>query len=165
MCIRDSHDSHQVKEMITILASEYSKMITNGINVGAVGPVFYDPRTTDQYPISEFSGFRLIKKYPVKGNNQPIEASILIASGSLIPRKSFEIVGGMNEEFFIDYIDIEWGFRAQSKGYKLFACPPAKMAHQVGDRRIKIMGREISVHSPLRRYYLARNSVFMIKTN
>jgi rhamnosyltransferase len=37
------------------------------------------------------------------------------------------------------------------------------MWHQVGDDRLKVLGREISIHSPLRRYYLARNSILMLK--
>lgn len=158
------HDSHPEKEMIPILANEYVRMTNSGIHLGALGPVFYDPRTNNQYPISIFKGFSLIKKYAVEGNIEPIKASVLIASGSFIPKKAFEVVGGMNEDFFIDYIDMEWSFRSQHLGYQLFVCPQAKMAHQVGDARMKILGREISVHSPLRRYYLARNSVFMIKT-
>lgn len=159
------HDSHPEPDMIQVLASEYERLVREGVKVGALGPVYVDPRTQNNYPISVFSGFSLKKKYPVAGISTPIPASFIIASGSLIPRGTYQDVGGMNEAFFIDYIDIEWGFRVQSKGYHLFACPFAKMYHQVGDSRLKVLGREISIHSPLRRYYLARNSVFMLKTN
>ena len=69
----------------------------------------------------------------------------------------------MNEELFVDYIDIEWSYRARSKGYKLFAVPVAVMNHTIGDNRYNFLGRMISIHSPLRRYYLSRNSVFMLR--
>jgi len=157
------HDSHPEADMINILSNECERMQKEGIKIGAVGPVYVDPRTKNNYPISVFAGFRLIKKYPVQGNNDPISASFLIASGSLIPRSTIEAVGYMNEGFFIDYIDIEWSFRATSKGFHSYACPAAKMYHQVGDDRFVVLGREISIHTPLRRYYLARNSVLMLK--
>lgn len=158
------HDSHPQKEMIGVLANQYEQLKNSNIQVGALGPVFHDPRTNNQYPISVFKGFSLIKKYAVEGNTEPIEASFLIASGCFIPKETIEIAGLMNEGFFIDYIDIEWSFRIKHFGLQLFVCPQATMAHQVGDSRKKILGREISIHSPLRRYYLARNSVLMIKT-
>ena len=158
------HDSHPSADMVTVLGKAYEEMTTKGIVVGALGPVYMDPRTENNYPISVFSGFSLIKKYPIPGDNTPIAASFLIASGSLIPRTTYEKVGGMREDFFIDYIDIEWSFRATHFGFPSFAIPNARMLHVVGDDRLKMMGREISIHSPLRRYYLARNSVFMVKT-
>lgn len=158
------HDSHPEPDMISTLTNAYHNFEADNIKVGALGPIFIDPRTKNNYPISVFKGFRLIKNYPVEGNNNPIPASFLIASGSFIPRTTLEKVGLMKEDFFIDYIDIEWSFRAASKGYPSFAIPNAKMYHQVGDDRMKVLGREISVHTPLRRYYLARNSVLMLKT-
>lgn len=158
------HDSHPSPNMVNELGNAYDKITKEGFKIGALGPVYMDPRTENHYPISVFSGFRLIKKYPIPGDHTPISASFLIASGSLIPRTTFEKVGGMREDFFIDYIDIEWSFRATYNGLPSFAIPTAKMVHQVGDDRLKMFGREISIHSPLRRYYLARNSVFMVKT-
>ena len=157
------HDSHPSHDMINVLISDYQNLVLKGCKVAAVGPVFMDPRTNNLYPIPVFSGFRLKKVYAAKGDVNPVVTSFLIASGSLIPKKIIEEVGMMNEGFFIDYIDIEWSFRVNDKGYALYTCPAAKMNHQIGDQRMKILGREISVHSPIRRYYLARNSVLMIK--
>jgi len=158
------HDSQPSPDMVSILGDAYETMTVNGIKVGALGPVYMDPRTENNYPISVFSGFKLIKKYPIQGDNTPIAASFLISSGSLIPRTTYEKVGDMREDFFIDYIDIEWSFRATYNGLPSYVIPNARMLHIVGDDRMKMLGREISIHSPLRRYYLARNSVFMVKT-
>lgn len=157
------HDSHPDKEMIIKLNYEYDNLIRQKIKVASVGPVYIDPRSGTLYPVTSFSGFKLKKIFPKAEETIPIETSFLIASGSLIPREIINSFGYMNEDFFIDYIDIEWSFRLQSRGYKLFACPNAKMFHQVGDGRVKVLGREISLHSPLRRYYLARNSLLMIR--
>ena len=156
------HDSNPNENMIYFLSQQYSKLLEKGIKVGAVGPVYIDDRTNNHYPIAVFSDFSLIKKYPIPGDNTPIFASFLIASGCLIPMSTLLEVGVMNEEFFIDYIDIEWSFRAQFYNYSLYACPDSVMYHKVGDDRLEVLGREISIHSPLRRYYLARNSILML---
>lgn len=157
------HDSHPEEDMIPTLSTEFKKLKQQGIKIGAIGPVYIDKRTQKKYPISIFSGFKLLHKYPQEGDNTPIFASFLIASGCMIHRDTFREVGLMNEEFFIDYIDIEWSFRAKSFGFDLYATPLAKMDHKIGDDRLSVLGREISLHSPLRRYYLARNSVLMLK--
>jgi len=158
------HDSNPNIDMIDILSKQYKSLFlkNNQVKIGAVGPVYIDNRTNNHYPISVFSNFNLIKKYPIYGDNTPIYASFLIASGCLIHKSTLLKVGMMNEDFFIDYIDIEWSFRAQYYGYSLYACPNAIMYHKVGDDRLNVLGREISIHSPLRRYYLARNSILLL---
>lgn len=156
------HDSNPNIDMVDILCRQYNSLINDGVKVGAVGPIYIDNRTNNHYPISVFSNFSLIKKHPIHGDDTPIYASFLIASGCLIHKSTLLKVGIMNEDFFIDYIDIEWSFRVQHYGYSLYACPDAIMYHKVGDDRLSVLGREISIHSPLRRYYLARNSVLML---
>ena len=157
------HDSHPSNDMIEKLVSNYQQLVAQNIPVGAVGSIFIDPRTGNKYPIAVYDGFRLKKILPAKDDMNPVFTSFLIASGCFIPRKTIEFVGMMNESFFIDYIDIEWSFRVYSKGLQLYVCPEATMFHQVGDERLEVLGREISIHSPLRRYYLTRNSVLMTK--
>ena len=128
--------------------------------VGAIGPVYYNEVTGEVYPITKYKG-PFIER--IKPTTKPVEATFLIASGCFINIKVINDVGGMNEQLFIDYVDVEWCFRAKSKGYKLFASPEVRMMHTIGDNRTSVMGRSISVHSPLRRYYLYRNSIYMIK--
>ena len=153
-------DSLIEENFVSNLYSDYELLLKKGIKIGAIGPTYYNEETGEQYPITKYIGPFIDRKLPKK---EPVEASFLIASGCLIPISIIEEVGLMNEDFFIDYIDVEWSFRAKSKGYKLFATPKAKMNHVIGEKRISIFGRKISLHSPLRKYYLFRNSIFMIK--
>ncbi len=37
------------------------------------------------------------------------------------------------------------------------------MKHSIGDKRLSVFGRTISIHNPIRRYYLTRNSIYMIR--
>jgi len=153
-------DSLIEENFVSNLLSDYEALLKPGIKVGAIGPTYYNEETGEQYPITKYVGPFIDRKLP---KEEPVEASFLIASGCLIPTSVIQEVGLMNEDFFIDYIDVEWSFRAISKGYKLFATPRAQMNHVIGEKRVSVFGRKISLHSPLRKYYLFRNSIFMIK--
>lgn len=154
-------DSEPSYEFINELCSACEKLDQSGVRVGGVGPVFFDPRTNTNYPFSVISGLRLKSVMPE--GEEPFEVSYLINSGMLVPVETLRQVGSMCGKLFIDYVDIEWCLRAASKGYRFYAIPAAKMSHTIGDDRKTFMGREISIHSPLRRYYLARNSVYMMR--
>lgn len=149
-------DSGFVKELL----NSEKELKEEGVKVGAVGPIYYNEKTGEIYPISKYFGPFIERIIP---ENKPVEASFLIASGCLISIDVIKEVGYMNDDLFIDYIDVEWSFRAKSMGYSLFSSPRSKMKHTIGDNRVSIFGRSISVHSPIRRYYLYRNSIFMIK--
>lgn len=156
------HDSKAPIDLVKALLKAEMALTRSGARVAAVGPAFHDPRTGRQYPFARINGFSLQSLYPESGS-EPVEVSILISSGSLINLQTLDVVGEMREDFFIDYVDIEWCLRAGSLGYKLYGVPSVSMEHAVGDGRLKVLGREISIHSPLRRYYLARNSVLLLK--
>lgn len=154
------HDSIIDKNLVLCLIEEERLLSKDGIKVGAVGPVYYDEINGETYPITKYIG-PFIKR--VQPTTSSVEASFLISSGCLIRTDVLNVVGLMNEDLFIDYIDVDWSFRAVKEGYKLFSVPTARMRHIIGDRRLSIFGRTISVHSPLRRYYLCRNSIYMAK--
>ncbi len=153
-------DSLIEENFVDNLISEYNHLTNNGKKVGAIGPVYYNEETGEKYPITKYIGPLIDRRHP---EDVAVEATFLIASGCLIPVEVLNNVGLMNEDFFIDYIDVEWSFRAISKGYRLYATPKAQMNHIIGERRANVFGRKISIHSPLRKYYLFRNSIFMIK--
>ncbi|WP_049008295.1 glycosyltransferase family 2 protein [Enterobacter cloacae] len=154
-------DSEPTDEFITCLTQGLMDLNSQGHKVGAVGPVFYDPRTGTNTPFSLIHGCRIRSIHPE--SSDPLEVSFLINSGMLVPVQTLKDVGLMLDELFIDYIDIEWCLRAASKGYSFYAIPDAKMSHTIGDARKVFLGREVSIHSPLRRYYLARNSIYMMR--
>lgn len=145
---------------INSLLLDDSALRLGGRKVGAIGPIFYDPTNGYIYPATVYLG-PFIKRVAIQ--NSPLETTYLIASGCLIRMDVLEEIGLMKDELFIDYIDVEWSLRAKSKGYNLFMSPNAKMAHTIGDDRRNILGRTVSVHSPFRRYFLVRNSFFMIR--
>lgn len=154
-------DSEPTQVFVSHLIQAATDLEGQGYKVGGVGPVFFDPRTNTDYPHEMISGLRIKKIYPT--SDQPLIASFLINSGMLVSTNALMQIGMMRSEFFIDYIDIEWCLRAADKGYYFFAIPKAKMSHTIGDERKEVMGREVSIHSPIRRYYFARNSILMLR--
>jgi rhamnosyltransferase len=153
-------DSILDEEFVNGLIDSEKKLLGQGIKLSAIGPVYYDEITNETYPITKYRGPFIDR---IKPSSEPVEATFLIASGCLISVNIFDVVGYMNEDLFIDYIDVEWSFRAKSFGYQVYASPNSKMKHTIGDNRTSIFGRSISIHSPLRRYYLYRNSIYMVK--
>ncbi|MDO9633779.1 MAG: rhamnosyltransferase [Paludibacter sp.] len=154
------HDSVLKENFVSALLFAEELLLQKGIPIGAVGPVYVNEKTGEVYPITKYIG-PFIKR--LKPEASPQKASFLISSGTLIRKCVLDIVGLMNEDLFVDYVDIEWSYRAVHKGFALYAVPSARMSHVVGDARLSVFGRTISVHSPLRRYYLSRNSIHMLR--
>ncbi|MEX8548402.1 MAG: rhamnosyltransferase [Mucilaginibacter sp.] len=153
-------DSVLKADFVSNIFAARHELLNKKIKVGAIGPVYYNEVTQEMYPITRFWG-PFIER--IKPSEKPEEASFLIASGCFININVLKEVGLMDEKLFIDCIDVDWSFRARAMGYKLFASPKVMMMHTIGEKRLNIGGRSIAVHSPFRRYYLFRNSVFMVK--
>lgn len=136
------------------------KLISDGRKFSAIGPVLIDRESQYQYPATIYKSI-FSKRVHVK--NDLLETTFVISSGSLIPREVFEKVGLMLDDFFIDFIDVEWCLRANVLGYKNYINPDASMLHDMGDERIRLFGKTISMHSDFRKKYIFRNGVFLLR--
>lgn len=87
-----------------------------------------------------------------------------IASGSLLKRAVIQDVGLFEEELFIDYVDTEFCLRLWSRNYKILEVVGVKLNHSLGNMtRDPITKLHTSNHSPIRRFFRARNRVFVHK--
>jgi rhamnosyltransferase len=88
----------------------------------------------------------------------------LSTSGSLISIAAWQATGPFRADYFIDGIDVEWCFRAWSRGYACYLADDVKMPHRWGsaaendERRPQILRQ-----SPLRSYYYIRNSLYGLR--
>lgn len=155
-------DSTPAEDMVAKLLAVAKARLAAGVQVGCVGPRYEDSRQKNPPPFIQVRGLRL-ERQPCESCDSVVDVDYLIASGSLIPLATLDDVGGMLEELFIDYVDIEWGLRAQHKGYRSFGVCGARMQHDLGDNPIRFRGRSIPVHSPLRHYYHFRNAVWLYR--
>lgn len=94
------------------------------------------------------------------------EVESVITSGSLIPLVAHAAIGPFREEFFIDYVDSEYCFRARARGYRVIKTTERLMSHTIGaPTRHDLLwtSKWTTNHSPDRRYYIARNDTVMLR--
>ncbi len=151
-------DSRPAENMIDALLKAETTLLQEGNRVAAVGPCYFDSRQSNPPPFIAVQGLSL-KRYSCDVANDIHPVDYLISSGCLLRISVINAVGPMNEELFIDYIDIEWGLRAKQAGFQSYGVCAAKMHHQLGDTPVVFFGKKIPLHSPLRHYYHFRNAI------
>ena len=98
----------------------------------------------------------------------PKEVVQLITSGSIINLNLFNAIGGFDEALFIDEVDLEYCYRAITKGYKIVKFSNIFMTHQLGKvsyhKSLKnLESTPRTLHSPVRLYYMVRNYLYVAK--
>jgi rhamnosyltransferase len=96
------------------------------------------------------------------GGRSSIRPTHVITSGSLASVDAFRDIGPFREDFFIDFVDIEWCLRLRARGYLVvLACRPT-MLHPIGRPRLhRVLRHDMhsTHHDAARRYYITRNRV------
>ncbi len=162
------HDSDVPQNFIKGLLDSKTELTKRGYKVGAIGPIYSNADTGEAYPVAKFrssskyTGFSLERVYLNKEKVYS-EVYLLIASGCLISLDVLEDVGLMDEQLFIDNVDLEWCYRAKNKGYKVFATSQAHLQHRIGEGSRRVFGKKVSIHSNIRKYYNTRNNLFLLK--
>jgi rhamnosyltransferase len=94
------------------------------------------------------------------------EVESVITSGSLLSLDAYAAVGPFRDEFFIDYVDTEFCFRARASGYRIIESRIPLMSHTVGSPTAhRLLGETkwTTHHSADRRYYIARNNTVLLR--
>lgn len=153
------HDSIPAPDMVSHLLAA-AAAVGPLQRIAAIGPQYLDDRQKNPPPFIRIEGMRVVR-CQCEETNSVVPVDYLISSGSLIPADTWRHVGGMAEQLFIDYVDIEWGLRAGRLGFQCFGACAAHMSHSLGDTPIKFLGKVLPLHSPLRHYYHVRNAVWL----
>ncbi|MBN1271329.1 MAG: glycosyltransferase [Candidatus Aminicenantes bacterium] len=97
-------------------------------------------------------------------------AVFVITSGCLLPLSTYLKLGSFREDFFIDDVDNEYCLRARRNGYRVLQIDTPLMGHTLGNPitisgLVSPLGKKIrtSGHPPLRRYFMARNTVILFR--
>jgi rhamnosyltransferase len=154
-------DSLPEPDMLSAMLRAEADLNRRGDKVGALGPVFHDPRLGKSWPFYRLS--RLGMTGLECNGEDAVPCDFLISSGTLIPMSVLDTVGSMNEGYFLEHIDTEWSLRARFHGYQLFGVCKARMKHMLGDdtARVPFTGRYVQIYKPYRHYYLFRNSILL----
>ena len=141
-----------LKKMLSAAASCYAQ----GINFGALAPAYFDTKKGAIQPFISHTPFTY-KFTPTNGLNKISHA---IASGTIIPAQTLIRTGLMKENLFIDWVDLEWCWRAKNIfGYEIIGVGDTLIEHSLGDGFVFFLGKKVSIRSPLRHYYMVRNAV------
>jgi rhamnosyltransferase len=101
----------------------------------------------------------------VAGADGFAEQKTVITAGCLINAEIARMIGGFREDYFIDQVDHEFCLRARAHGYRVLISSRPVMEHSIGgaDRPHRfLLGLAPPDHSPLRKYYIARNSLVTV---
>lgn len=156
-------DSEPDEGMVAVMLEALARARSSEL-VAAIGPRFHDLREARDAPFVRL-GFPVSRRLWCDSANQVLPCDFLISSGSLIPLSALDAVGDMDAGLFIDNVDLEWCFRARSRGYALLGACGATMNHRLGDaRRAMPFGLgQVVVHRPVRLYYIMRNRVLLYR--
>jgi rhamnosyltransferase len=147
-----------------------------------------DSRVSDDYPLAiahEFDRIAQSKKLSVLGPSVKnaetgedyksvihkdhltdmdfIPRREVISSGSCTTIDCLKDIGLNDARLFIDYVDFEWCWRANSKGYVCGITPNLHISHHVGQKTFSLLGYIIIISSPGRYFYQFRNYLWLVR--
>lgn len=102
----------------------------------------------------------------VNDTNKYTEVLTEITSGALTKADIYKNIGMYDEKLFIDLVDHDYCLDLNRKGFKILQVNSAILIHNLGESIKKnILGVNITPtnHSPVRRYYMTRNRMYMWK--
>lgn len=154
-------DSVPAPDMVAQLVKALRQLAADGVPVAAVGPRWRDRLSGRDVPFVRLALARMVAAAHAS-DAIAVECDTLVSSGCLILVTVLDHVGTMDAALFIDQVDTEWGLRAQVAGLKLFGVPAAVLDHGIGESFVRpwfAPGRAVPVHSPVRDYFLVRNTI------
>lgn len=151
-------DSEPTPEMPEQLRDRLLAQTAQGQRVACVGPLLLPP---------DGENYRRVR-YFWRGSpgDTPLAAAVFVpTSGSLICLAALAAIGPFRDDFFIGGIDVEWSFRAWSRGHACLVARDLPMPHRCGDPTDATQrpGLHFLGQSRTRRYFYIRNSVYCLR--
>ena len=131
------------------IAEEFEKY-TNNLNAGMLCPVICDRN----------------KGVVVEAKDGYKEIDECITSGSLLNIKAWSEIGGFDESMFIDGVDFDICYRLRKSGYKILCIQSVVLLHELGRieyHRFLFWKVLVKNHSAFRKFYIARNTVYLAR--
>jgi rhamnosyltransferase len=147
-------DSEPEAEMIERLLERFLTIDKPAQRLAVLGPLLSTPQEGNYRPM----------RYDWRGSNATAptrQANFVPTSGSLISLAAFQVVGRFRADYFIDGIDVEWGFRAWRSGYASAVARDITMQHRWGvtEDDVALKSPQILRQSDTRTFYYVRNSL------
>lgn len=159
MVLLSDQDTIFPNDFLSKMKHELDILEATGEKIAAIGPAYQNTNAPELKPF--FINYQNGSISKTTQNRGTIKASQIIASGMLIPTKSIAEVGMMNSDLFIDWVDLEWCWRAIKNGYSIYGTFNVHIEHQLGDKSKKLFNGIYTIHSPVRNYFYIRNGIHL----
>lgn len=129
--------------------------------LGAIGPALRDREA--HHLMHAFAPYNWVRQrfWAHPGVRYPVDH--LITSGCLIGLQAWRQVGRLNEDLFIDWVDVEWCGRAHHAGFQVLMDGDVVLFQRIGARSQSFAGRHFHVHAPFRHYFVVRNALLILQ--
>jgi len=88
---------------------------------------------------------------------------VLMTSGNIVNLNIYFDVGATEELYYIDCADHDLCMKVNEGGYYVKRLNFCTLFHELGSNTIIINNKEITNHSPFRRYYMTRNNLYFFE--
>jgi rhamnosyltransferase len=151
-------DSRPTRDLVRTLSAAMDRLAQGGSRPAAVGPRLVAPAAEPAFKAPRYP------RHPRTARIEGLTAVEFIAtSGSLVDLAAFAAVGPFRADFFIDAIDLEWGFRAWASGYSVWRVDDVAMEHTIGGGSIRFFGLVMPDQKPFRMHAYLRNNVYGLR--
>lgn len=151
-------DSDFTEKYVRSIVDEYERISTVRKNLFLLGPTVINKTNGEEY--------RSVIHTDKKEDQGFVEKREIISSGSCISVEKLNQVGVMDTCLFIDYVDFEHCWRANSKGYVCGITRNVPLSHKVGSRELHFPhGYRVIISAPFRYYYQYRNWLWLCCRN
>ena len=163
-CVQFDQDTWVPENYISDMYNNFLSIKTNiDFTVKMVVPTFFDVNSkTVSRPIVLSSFF--VRHVPAEGI---VRTTIAINSGAFVDISIYTDIGMLNQDFFMDLTDVEFCLRLHLEKYTIYTCTNMVIQHSIGSSsRKNFLGFSFKPtnHPPLRRYYFARNMIWLVRT-
>mgnify|MGYP004526136689 FL=1 len=149
-------DSDFTEIYVRSIVDEYERISTVRKNLFLLGPTVINKTNGEEY--------RSVIHSDKKADQGFIEKREIISSGSCVSVDKLNQVGVMDTRLFIDYVDFEHCWRANSKGYVCGITQNVTLPHKVGNNELHFPhGYRVIISAPFRYYYQYRNWLWLCR--
>lgn len=149
-------DSNFTEKYVRSIVDEYERISTVRKNLFLLGPTVINKTNGEEY--------RSVIHTDKKDDQGFVEKREIISSGSCVSVDKLNQVGVMDTRLFIDYVDFEHCWRANSKGYVCGITRNVTLSHKVGSRELHFPhGYRVIISAPFRYYYQYRNWLWLCR--
>jgi GT2 family glycosyltransferase len=116
---------------------------------------------TRLFPNNRFSRNHLIGLH--KKSDEPFQVDSTSSACLIVRREILEQVGGLDEEFFAYWNDVDWCRRIKGAGWQIWVVPQARVLHLEGQKRRTAQQQRwviIQFHKSVYRYYCKHHAKF-----